>query len=99
MEPEYNALSLKENVLISDTSNPKDVAFYMRLAGCADYFMYPEKFDSFMSREFNGIELSGGEWQRIAMARGLYRDHDFILLDEPTAAIDPIEETRIYKHI
>lgn len=93
----YNALSLKENVLISDTLNPKNVAFYMRLAGCADYLMHPKKFDSLMSREFNGIELSGGEWQRIAMARGLYRDHDFILLDEPTAAIDPIEETRIYK--
>ena len=44
-----------------------------------------------------GVELSGGEWQRVAIARGLYRIHDTILLDEPTAAIDPLEESRIYK--
>ena len=53
--------------------------------------------DSLMGREFDGLELSGGQWQRIAMARGLYRDSNFILLDDPTAAIDPLEESRIYK--
>jgi ATP-binding cassette subfamily B protein len=50
-----------------------------------------------LSPEFGGIDLSGGQWQRIAIARGLYRVNDFIVLDEPTSAIDPIEETRIYK--
>lgn len=49
-----------------------------------------------LSREFNGIDLSGGQWQRIAIARGFYREHNLIILDEPTAAIDPYEETRIY---
>ena len=52
--------------------------------------------DTMLSPEFGGIDLSGGQWQRLAIARGLYRSHAFILLDEPTAAIDPIEETRIY---
>lgn len=41
--------------------------------------------------------MSGGQWQRIAIARGLYRESDIIFLDEPTAAIDPIEERSIYK--
>jgi len=53
--------------------------------------------DTMLSREFGGIDLSGGQWQRIAIARGLYRKHNLIILDEPTAAIDPVEETRIYK--
>lgn len=50
-----------------------------------------------LSKEFGGVELSGGQWQRVAIARGLYRTSDIIVLDEPTAAIDPLEETRIYK--
>jgi len=54
------------------------------------------KYDTMLSREFDGIDLSGGQWQRVAIARGLYRTHRFIVLDEPTAAIDPFEETKIY---
>ncbi len=50
-----------------------------------------------LSREFGGVDLSGGEWQRVAIARGLYRPHDTIILDEPTAAIDPLEEDRVYR--
>ncbi len=50
-----------------------------------------------LSREFGGVELSGGQWQRVAIARGLYRTHGLIVLDEPTAAIDPLEETRVYR--
>ena len=40
--------------------------------------------------------MSGGQWQRIAIARGFFRKHQLIVLDEPTAAIDPMEESRIY---
>jgi len=53
-------------------------------------------YDTMLSREFDGTDLSGGQWQRVAIARGLYRTHRFIVLDEPTAAIDPFEETKIY---
>lgn len=53
--------------------------------------------DTMLGREFDGAELSGGQWQRIAIGRGIYRNHDLIVLDEPTAAIDPLEETRIYR--
>jgi len=49
-----------------------------------------------LSREFDGVDLSGGQWQRVAIARSFFRSHNFIVLDEPTAVIDPIEETKIY---
>ena len=67
-------------------------------AEMAGVFVKPDKpdYDTMLSREFDGIDLSGGQWQRIAIARGLYRMHRFIVLDEPTAAIDPFEETKIY---
>ena len=43
-----------------------------------------------------GVEISGGEAQKIAIARALYPDAPFIILDEPTAALDPIAEAEIY---
>ena len=57
---------------------------------------FPDGFDTMLSREFDGVDLSGGQWQRVAIARGFFRSHDLVILDEPTAAIDPYEETRIY---
>jgi len=54
-------------------------------------------YDTMLSREFDGVDISGGQWQRVAIARGFYRPHNIIVLDEPTAAIDPLEEKRIYE--
>ena len=48
-----------------------------------------------LGREFGGSELSGGEWQKVAIARGLFRDSGLILLDEPTSALDPLVEYEI----
>ncbi len=56
-----------------------------------------EGFQTMLGKDFGGIDLSGGQWQRLAIARGLYRAHDMIVLDEPTAAIDPLEEADIYR--
>ena len=46
--------------------------------------------------ENDGIDVSGGEAQKIAIARALYKDAPFIILDEPTAALDPLAEAEIY---
>ena len=43
-----------------------------------------------------GVDVSGGEAQKIAIARALYKDAPFIILDEPTAALDPVAEAEIY---
>ena len=45
----------------------------------------------------DGVDVSGGEWQRIAMARLYYQDAELKILDEPTAAIDPVREQQIYQ--
>lgn len=58
----------------------------------------PEGIDAFIYKDFNdsGAEISGGEAQKIAIARALYKDSPFIILDEPTAALDPVAEYEIY---
>jgi len=89
-------LSAKENIHISDTENPDGVQAAAAEAG-AQLSRLPQGVDTMLSREFDGTELSGGQWQRVAIARGLYRRHDVIVLDEPTAAIDPIEESNIFR--
>jgi len=58
----------------------------------------PDGLDTQLYKDFgiDGIEVSGGEAQKIAIARALYKDAPFIILDEPTAALDPIAEAEIY---
>ena len=46
----------------------------------------------------SGVEISGGEAQKLALARALYKDAPIVILDEPTAALDPIAENEIYSH-
>lgn len=92
------ALTLDENVRISDIHNEGDVAKPLQDSGLQiNLTTFPQGMQTLLSREFGGIDLSGGQWQRLAIARGLYRKHDLIILDEPTAAIDPIEESGIFQ--
>ncbi len=90
-------MTLEENIAISDVSRPVCADSITNALQKADAEMDGEvSMDTMLSPEFDGIDLSGGQWQRLAIARGLYRANGFIVLDEPTSAIDPIEETRIY---
>ncbi|MBQ3879968.1 MAG: ATP-binding cassette domain-containing protein [Oscillospiraceae bacterium] len=61
----------------------------------------PEGLDTYLYKEFSntGVEISGGEAQKIAIARALYKDAPFLILDEPTAALDPIAEAEIYANL
>ncbi len=58
----------------------------------------PEGTDTYLYKNYSaqGIEISGGEAQKIALARALYKDAPFIVLDEPTAALDPVSEYEVY---
>ena len=58
----------------------------------------PKGLDTSLYKDLDkdGVEISGGEAQKIAIARALYKDAPFIVLDEPTAALDPIAEAEIY---
>ena len=96
---EYGALTLRDNVKISDfdSGNDTGICFASAEIDVSDNETFPHGQDTYMSREFDGVDVSKGQWQRIAMARGDYRDAKYFLLDEPTAAIDPFEEARVYK--
>lgn len=60
----------------------------------------PERLDSLLSREwYGGVELSGGQWQRIACSRALYRKPPLLILDEPTSQMDPRGEHDIFEKI
>ena len=68
-------------------------------AGFGDHLASLEKgLDTFVYKNLteDGVDVSGGEAQKIAIARALYKDAPFIILDEPTAALDPIAEAEIY---
>jgi len=93
------ALTLRENVQISDFSDICETNKIEKTLAenHIDKNTFPNGLETMLSREFDGVDLSGGQWQRIAIARGFYRNSDIIVLDEPTAAIDPIEESAIYK--
>ncbi|MGH4010938.1 MAG: ABC transporter ATP-binding protein [Pseudonocardiaceae bacterium] len=60
----------------------------------------PDGWDTVLSREFqNGHDLSGGQWQRISVARGLYRDAPLLVADEPTAAMDARAEHAVFQSL
>ncbi len=93
--------SLKDNISISEFNNVADDEKILELCRNVSInvkeIQYHDGINTVLGRDFDGIELSEGQWQRVAIARGLYRHSDLIVLDEPTASIDPLEETRLYK--
>ena len=58
----------------------------------------PKGLETYLYKDFDeeGVEISGGEAQKVALARALYKDAPYIVLDEPTAALDPVAEYEIY---
>lgn len=61
----------------------------------------PDGLDTYLYKNFDerGVEISGGEAQKIAIARALYRDTPIVVLDEPTAALDPIAEAEVFEEL
>ena len=90
-------MTLSENVTISRVIDNQNESKILRVLNESEFVHESLALDSMLSPEFGGIDLSIGQWQRIAIARGLFRENALIILDEPTSAIDPLEEIHIYK--
>lgn len=101
---EFNqyTMTVKDNIAISDSSlDMKRVKRAAGLSGALEIIeSLPKKFDTYLNPSIkDGVELSGGQWQKIALARAFYRDANIMILDEPTSAIDAKAEYEIFNNI
>ena len=93
------ALPLGENVAGSAEYDRERVKKCLAYAGFTQRLeTLPKGLDTYLYKDLKeeGVDISGGEAQKIAIARALYKDAPFIILDEPTAALDPMAEAEIY---
>ena len=98
------ALSIKENVMMRPVTPSDDLIINEALikAGIYDKVMsLPEKANTILTKEFdeNGSQLSGGEYQKIVVARAFAKDSMIKVFDEPSSALDPIAEYELYDSI
>lgn len=93
------SFSLGQNVSASASYDREKVIECLKKAGFAERLnSLPNDLDTFLYKDIDaeGVEISGGEAQKLALARALYKNTPFIILDEPTAALDPISEYEVY---
>lgn len=98
------AVSVNENVMCHEcTDDEKQIALdAMKRAGVLDKInTLPSRADTVLTREFDdtGAGLSGGENQKLAIARMFAKDYDVAILDEPSSALDPIAEYNMYQNL
>lgn len=92
-------LSVRENVGIGDGKNMEDtdkICKLLKQVGLKE-FTSRDSVNQLLGSEFGGRDLSTGQWQKLAIARGILKESSVIFLDEPTAALDPFMETSILK--
>ena len=92
---------LRENIGVSQIEALGDEARIREAArrSLADSVVerVPQGYDQMLGKRFdNGVELSGGEWQKVALARAYMRDAQVLILDEPTAALDARAEYQVF---
>ena len=93
------SFSLGQNISASATYDSEKVTECLKKAGFDKRLeSLPNDLETFLYKDFDtdGVEISGGEAQKLALARALYKDAPFIILDEPTAALDPLSEYEVY---
>ena len=93
------ALKLGENIGGGSSYDKERVLDCLERAGFTERLAsMPDGLDSYLYKNVSekGVEISKGEAQKLAIARALYKDAPFIILDEPTAALDPLVEAEIY---
>jgi ATP-binding cassette subfamily B protein/ATP-binding cassette subfamily C protein len=105
----YSFATARDNVAFGQVNRPFDQEVFDAALDKAEAREFirklPKGEDSYVSPWMahqdgtNGVDLSGGQWQRMALARNFYRQAPIIILDEPTSAIDALAESRIFNHL
>lgn len=100
----YSYLKARRSIGVGDISNidnVKEVEAASHKAGADNYIdELPNKYETILSKVYTGgTDLSGGEWQRIALARAFFRNANILILDEPTSSVDAKAEYEIFKNI
>lgn len=98
-------LPLREIIALSDFDerfNDEKLKTVCDISGTSEIIKdWENGFDSVLGRYYadNGKDLSGGQWQLVGLARAYFKDSEYLILDEPSAALDPISEDRIFEQL
>lgn len=95
------SFTIGENVAMCEKAPEEKTASVLAQAGLSERISrLPGGIHTYLSKKFDkgGIELSGGEGQKLAISRALYKDSPIVILDEPTASLDPRAENEIYEN-
>jgi ATP-binding cassette subfamily B protein len=97
-------LSAEENIAMGRWERAFDkeaIRMASERAGASEFLeRLPGGYDTYLGPQFyGGSDLSGGQWQRLALARAFFRDAELVILDEPTAALDPRSEAALFQSV
>ncbi len=96
------AVTASENIEFGDVNHTNDREAIIRASESGDSREFiealPQGFDTGLTRIFedDGIELSGGQWQKLSVSRAFYKNSDILILDEPTSALDALAEQKVF---
>lgn len=90
----YYTFTVADNVYLGDIGRARDEGAMEQALAFAGLSGIEE--NNVLGKELEGLELSGGEWQKLAIARAAYRNRSFYVLDEPTSSLDPLAEAEIF---
>lgn len=91
----FHSFTIGDNVFLGDVEKARkeeEIDKSLSFAG----FEGADK-EALLGKDIGGTDLSGGQWQKLAIARAYYRNRDFILLDEPTSNLDPVAEAEVFQ--
>jgi ATP-binding cassette subfamily B protein len=90
----FNTFTIADNVFLGDVVRARDEEAIDRALAFSGFDGAGR--DEMLGKNIGGTELSGGQWQKLAIARAYYRSRDFFVLDEPTSNLDPLAEAEVF---
>lgn len=92
-------MTIKENIILANLNKDdnEDIKRAMQKSGLSEYEDL-KNLDTMLGKKFDGKDLSGGQWQKLSIARSFYADKDILILDEMTSSIDAKTEYNIYRN-